>query len=49
MPARPISALRELLAAESSGGFILMASAAAALFVANSPLAGSYFSLLKII
>ncbi len=32
---------------EASGGLVLMASAALALVVANSPLSGSYFAVLK--
>jgi NhaA family Na+:H+ antiporter len=42
------SALRSLLASESAGGLILMASAAAALAVANSPWGDAYFSALHI-
>lgn len=45
--ARPRSALRTLLASEAGGGLVLMASAALALCVANSPLAPSYFAILK--
>ncbi len=41
------SALRAFLDSEAAGGVILMAAAAAALVVANSPLAGPYFGLLK--
>ncbi|GEP06474.1 Na(+)/H(+) antiporter NhaA [Methylobacterium oxalidis] len=44
---RPASVLRAFLASEASGGLILMASAALALIVANSPLADSYFAALK--
>jgi len=40
--ARP-SVLRTLLGSESGSGIVLMASAAFALLLANSPLAGSYF------
>ena len=36
---RPASALRDTLTGEASGGLILMASAALALIVANSPAA----------
>jgi Na+:H+ antiporter, NhaA family len=41
------SAFREFLASESAGGIVLMAAAALALIVANSPLAASYFSALS--
>lgn len=44
--ARPSSVLREFLESEAAGGLLLMAAALVALFVANSPLAGSYFKLL---
>lgn len=44
---RRASALRAFLDSEASGGLILMFAAAAALVVANSPLAESYFKLLK--
>ncbi len=43
---RPRSALREFIDSESAGGLVLMAAAALALFVANSPLAGPYFAAL---
>jgi NhaA family Na+:H+ antiporter len=43
---RRISAFRELLRSEASGGIVLMLAAAAALFVANSPLAPAYFDFL---
>ncbi|WP_296746729.1 Na+/H+ antiporter NhaA, partial [Mesorhizobium sp.] len=43
---KPRSILREFLDGEAAGGIILMAAAALALIVANSPLAGSYFSVL---
>ncbi|MDX8477144.1 Na+/H+ antiporter NhaA [Mesorhizobium sp. VK24D] len=43
---RPKSILREFLDGEAAGGIILMAAAALALIVANSPLAGTYFSVL---
>ncbi|MEH3119748.1 MAG: Na+/H+ antiporter NhaA [Methylorubrum populi] len=41
-PRRPLSAVRGPLADESAGGLVLMAAAAAALAVANSPLAADY-------
>lgn len=44
---RPTSALRDLLTSEASGGLVLMASAALALVVANSPAAPIYFAALK--
>lgn len=47
MPIRRFSALRNTLHNEASGGLVLMASAALALIVANSPLADSYFAALK--
>ncbi|MEI8717654.1 Na+/H+ antiporter NhaA [Mesorhizobium sp. ISC11] len=43
---RPISVFREFLDSEAAGGIILMAAAALALIVANSPLAETYFSVL---
>ncbi|RWM09631.1 MAG: Na+/H+ antiporter NhaA [Mesorhizobium sp.] len=43
---RPKSILREFLDGEASGGIILMAAAALALIVANSPLAETYFTVL---
>jgi NhaA family Na+:H+ antiporter len=43
---RPRSALREFLASEAAGGLVLMAAAATALVVANSPLAAPYHHLL---
>lgn len=43
---RPVSIFREFLDGEAAGGIILMAAAALALIVANSPLAGAYFSAL---
>lgn len=43
----PFSVLRSLLHNEASGGVILMASAALALIVANSPAAPAYFAVLK--
>jgi len=44
---RPLSALRAFLHHEASGGYVLMAAAALALVVANSPLAAGYFAALK--
>src|SRR5215210_7877973 len=44
---RPASALRSLLVGEAGGGLVLMAAAALALAMANSPLAPSYFGVLK--
>ncbi|MES2895782.1 MAG: Na+/H+ antiporter NhaA [Pseudomonadota bacterium] len=48
VPIRPRAAsmLRDFLRSESAGGLVLMATAAAALVVANSPLAEAYFSTL---
>lgn len=46
MTTRPSSPLREFLASEAAGGVVLMAAAALALVVANSPLSESYFALL---
>jgi NhaA family Na+:H+ antiporter len=46
--ARPRSAIRSLLKSEAGGGIVLMASAALALAVANSPCAATYFAALKI-
>lgn len=43
---RHTSVLRGLLDSEASGGVCLMAAAAAALLIANSPLSSSYFHLL---
>jgi Na+:H+ antiporter, NhaA family len=43
---RPPSMLRKLLDNEASGGLVLMAAAALALVVANSPLAPAYFGAL---
>src|ERR687894_1998478 len=43
---RPLSMLRSLLDNEASGGLLLMAAAALALVVANSPLAPTYFAAL---
>ncbi|TGD95993.1 Na+/H+ antiporter NhaA [Methylobacterium nonmethylotrophicum] len=44
---RPFSALRRLLHNEAGGGLVLMASAALALVVANSPYAEAYFTTLE--
>ncbi|WP_341208302.1 Na+/H+ antiporter NhaA [uncultured Sphingomonas sp.] len=44
---RPRSALRMFLKSEAAGGIVLMLSAAAAMIVANSPLAPAYFALLQ--
>lgn len=41
------SAFRRFVDSEASGGIVLMGAAALALFVANSPLAGTYFAALK--
>ena len=43
---RPLSVLRGFLDNSASGGLILMAAAALAIIIANSPLAGVYFSAL---
>ncbi|WP_054311877.1 Na+/H+ antiporter NhaA [Mesorhizobium sp. 1M-11] len=43
---RPISVFREFLDGEAAGGIILIAAAALALIVANSPLAETYFAAL---
>src|ERR687886_928186 len=43
----PASALRTFLKSEAAGGIILMGAAVLALAVANSPLAPTYFGLLK--
>jgi Na+:H+ antiporter, NhaA family len=43
---RPRSALREFLKTEAAGGIILMAAAALAMIVANSPWAEDYFHLI---
>ncbi|WP_207485996.1 Na+/H+ antiporter NhaA [Arenibaculum pallidiluteum] len=43
---RPLSVIRRLMDSEASGGLVLMAAAALALVVANSPLAGVYFDTL---
>ena len=44
---RPRSALREFLTSEAGGGLVLIAVAALALIVANSPLAPGYFAALE--
>ena len=46
-PRRPLSALRNVLTGDAGGGLVLMASAALALVIANSPLADTYFAALK--
>ena len=43
---RPSSAMREFIDSEASGGIILMAAAAIALIIANSPFAEGYFRIL---
>jgi NhaA family Na+:H+ antiporter len=43
---RPLSTLRQFLADEAAGGIVLIAAAALAMILANSPLAYSYFHLL---
>jgi NhaA family Na+:H+ antiporter len=43
-----LSVLGEFLDSGAAGGLVLMAAAALALFVANSPLAGTYFALLHV-
>lgn len=45
-PARPVSIMRRFLDSESAGGIVLMAAAALALIVANSPLSKAYFDAL---
>ncbi|RUU46698.1 Na+/H+ antiporter NhaA [Mesorhizobium sp. M6A.T.Ca.TU.002.02.2.1] len=45
---RPVSIFREFLDSEAAGGIILMAAAALALIVANSPLAEIYFDALHV-
>lgn len=44
---RRVSALQDFLRQEAAGGYVLMAAAAFALIVANSPLAEAYFSALE--
>jgi NhaA family Na+:H+ antiporter len=46
--ARPASALRAFLDHEAAGGYALIVAAAAALLVANSPLAEAYFATLDV-
>jgi NhaA family Na+:H+ antiporter len=46
-PARRFSALHDFLKSEAAGGIVLMAAAALALIVANSPLSAAYFGALK--
>lgn len=45
---RPTSVLRSFLDSESAGGLVLMAAAALALVVANSPLSDAYFHALHV-
>ena len=42
----PVSVIKEFMSSEASGGILLMAAAALALVVANSPLSGAYFDTL---
>ena len=44
---RRFSVIRNFVRTEAAGGFVLIAAAALALIVANSPLADDYFALLK--
>jgi len=44
---RPVSIFRDFLDSEAAGGIILMAAAALALIIANSPVAPAYFGALK--
>lgn len=44
---RPVEALKEFMANEAAGGLVLMAAAALALLIANSPLAGGYHAVLE--
>ncbi len=48
MAGRIQSTIRNFLDSESSGGLLLIAAAIAALFVANSPLAETYFRTLHV-
>lgn len=41
---RPLDVMREFLSSEAAGGLALMAAAALAIVIANSPLAGPYFA-----
>ena len=45
---KPRSMLREFLRSEASGGLLLMAAAALAMVIANSPLATGYFDMLNV-
>ncbi len=45
---RPGSALRNFVGSEAAGGYVLMAAAALALVLANSPLAEGYFAVLRV-
>ncbi len=45
---RPLAALRGFLESEAAGGLVLMGVALLAILVANSPLAASYFAVLKV-
>src|ERR687898_1632663 len=47
-PTRRISLMRRFFDSEASGGMILMGVTVIALVIANSPLAGAYFGMLKI-
>jgi len=47
-PKRRVSALQDFLNQEAAGGYVLMAAAAVALLVANSPLAVGYHNLLQV-
>ncbi|RYF11223.1 MAG: hypothetical protein EOO77_19855, partial [Oxalobacteraceae bacterium] len=44
---RPRSAMRAFLHSEAAGGIVLMIAAAAAMIVANTPLAATYFQTLS--
>ena len=44
-----ISALRAFLSGEAAGGILLMAAAALAMIIANSPIAASYSHILHLI
>ncbi|WP_449414729.1 Na+/H+ antiporter NhaA [Ochrobactrum teleogrylli] len=46
--ARPVSLMRRFLDSEVAGGLVLMAAAALALIVANSPLSQTYFDALRV-
>ncbi|CAN7368106.1 Na+/H+ antiporter NhaA [Brucella pseudogrignonensis] len=46
-PVRPVSIMRRFLDSESAGGIVLMAAAALALIVANSPFSKTYFGALQ--